>query len=221
MFAENEFGAYMHLYLSSYRLGNERAKLVEVAHATKKAAVIANALDHSKELERKAAGTLREIRELEQLGFEASEVDLREFFGRPELLRQRLANVGLLWVVGGNSFLLRRAFKQSGLDEYLLSLRGDDSLVYAGYSAGAVVVTPTLRGIEFADPPDLIADGYDPEVLWDGLGLVPFSIAPHYRSEHPDSGLSERCVEYFVAHEMPFRPLRDGQVIVTKAVPPM
>lgn len=208
----------MHLYLSSYRLGNETAKLVAIARRNENAVVIANALDFSDELERKAAGTAREMEGLERLGFEASELDLREFFGKPDLLERRLADVSLLWVAGGNAFLLRRAFKYSGLDEYLLNRTSDDSLVYGGYSAGAVVVTPTLRGLEFVDPPEVIADGYEPTVLWDGLGLVPFSIAPHYRSEHPDSKPIERSMEYFIEHGMPFRPLRDGEVIVTEAL---
>ena len=207
----------MQLYLSSYHLGDERNRLQSLARSSRAAAVIANALDYTDDVLRKAAGTAREIAELEHLGFEARELDLREFFDHPSTLSARLAGVGLIWVVGGNSFLLRRALKQSGLDAYLLHRKGDDALVYGGYNAGAVVVTPTLAGIEFVDPPDVLADRYDPEVIWDGLGLVSFSIAPHYKSDHPDSQSIGRVVEYFIDNKMLFKALRDGEVIVSSA----
>ena len=88
--------------------------------------------------------------------------------------------MGLIWTLGGNSSLLRRAMRQSGLDLLLTAWRDDAGIVYGGYSAGAVVATPTLRGIHLVDPPAALAEGYPPEIIWDGLALVPYSIAPHY-----------------------------------------
>src|SRR5262245_3330792 len=140
----------MHLYLSSYRFGNAPSTLRTFVRAGSAAVVIANALDSTDDVPRKKAGTAREIEALRRLGFTAYELDLRSFFGRPHALRERLAAIGLIWVRGGNTFLLRRALKQSGLDEYLLRRKGDDSLIYGGYSAGAIVVSPTLAGIERA-----------------------------------------------------------------------
>lgn len=52
-------------------------------------------------------------------------------------------------------------------------------LAPCGYSAGAVVATPTLCGIELVDPPDDVPRGYDAPIPWDGMGLVDFSVAPH------------------------------------------
>lgn len=204
----------MRLYLSSYRFG-DRAAALRTMVTSDAAVVISNALDYSDDVARKNAGTQREIGDLTELGFSARELDLRSCFGQPGSLSEQLANVALIWVVGGNAFLLRRAMKLSGLDGYLSARRGDQSLVYGGYSAGVVVVTPTLRGIELVDPPTAIADGYDPDVVWDGVGLVPYSIAPHYRSAHPESAIMEAVVEYFIANQMPFKALRDGDVIIT------
>jgi dipeptidase E len=206
----------MQLYLSSYRFGSCASRLPALAPGGV-AVVIANALDYTDDLARKQAGTLREIGELGRLGFAARELDLRSYFGKPEALSEQLVGVALLWVVGGNAFLLRRALKQSGLDALLRARRADDSLVYGGYSAGAVVVTSTLRGIELVDPPSVLAPGYDPEIVWDGVGLVPYSIAPHYASEHVDSEASNGLVEYFIENQMPFKALRDGEVIITHA----
>jgi dipeptidase E len=206
---------FMQLYLSSYRFGNCVGRLRAMASGGA-AVVIANALDYTDDLARKDAGTAREIGELARVGFTARELDLRSCFGRPEVLREQLANVALIWVVGGSAFLLRRALKLSGLDAYLLARRADASLVYGGYSAGAVVATPTLRGIELVDPPDVIATGYDPEIVWDGVGLLPYSIAPHYKSQHPDSEAIDKVVHYFIDNQMLFKALRDGEVIISQ-----
>ena len=82
----------------------------------------------------------------------------------------------------------------SGLDTILRERVEDDSFTYAGYSAGACVLSPTLKGIHLADEPEMTPLGYTGEVLWDGLGLIPFCVAPHYRSDHPESPLiEERC----------------------------
>lgn len=206
----------MQLYLSSYRLGDSGAALRKMARGDR-AVVITNALDFSTDGPRTAAGTAREIAELGALGFSARALDLRDYFGRPTSLTEQLQDVALLWAVGGNTFLLRRALRQSGLDNYLLARRGDDALVYAGYSAGACVVTPTLRGIHLADEPERLAEGYDPEVIWDGLGLVPYCIVPHYKSDHPESALMEGVVQYLQANGLPFKTLRDGDVLITAA----
>ena len=102
--------------------------------------------------------------------------------------------------------------KQSGFDEVLLEQ--DAHFVYAGYSAGACAVTPTLRGIHLVDEPEVVPVGYTEEVTWDGLGLVPFSIVPHYRSNHPESALNEKVIEFFIEHKIPFIALRDGEVYI-------
>jgi dipeptidase E len=119
-----------------------------------------------------------------------------------------------VWVTGGNSFVLRRAMRQSGFDEIASVLVRDGVLVYGGYSAGAVVATPTLKGIDLDDDPDELPDEYAAEVIWDGLGLYPKSIAPHYKSDHPESAIIDRVVEYFAANAMPYVTLRDGEAIV-------
>jgi len=124
-----------------------------------------------------------------------------------------------LWVTGGNSFVLRRAFKLSGLDSILKRKLGEDDFVYAGYSAGVCVLTPTLEGIHLADEPEATPEGYSGEVIWSGLNIVPFCIAPHYRSDHFESALIEKSVEYFIAHKIPFVALSDGEALLldTKA----
>jgi dipeptidase E len=204
----------MNLYLSSFLVGTEASRLSSLVHV-RKAVVIANALDNMSALRKEHLQG--QLEELHTLGFEIAELDLRECFGAPDRLARRLADIGLIWVTGGNSFLLRRAMRYSGFDRYIGARKRDESLVYGGYSAGACVAGPTLRGVECVDLPHASAEGYETEVIWDGLGLIPHSIAPHYQSQHRDSSGAQAMVEYFIDHKIPFVALRDGEVLVTRA----
>jgi len=206
----------MRLYLSSYRFGDRASELRGMASGSA-AVVIPNALDFSDDLARRKASIAREMAELGDLGFAARELDLRRFFGNSDGLAEELEEVAFIWVVGGNAFLLRRALKLSGLDAYLCGRRHEPTLLYGGYSAGAIVATPTLRGIERVDSPSVVPEGYEPAVVWDGLGWVPYSIAPHYASNHPDSHGMGAVIDYFTQNGMPFRAIRDGEVIIADA----
>jgi dipeptidase E len=115
---------------------------------------------------------------------------------------------------GGNCFILRRALRQSGADEIILDLLSKDALVYAGYSAGIDMLIPSLHGAELVDEPNLIPEGYDKEVMWESLNLLPYAVAPHYKSDHPESADIDRSVEYMINNHIPFIALRDGEAIV-------
>ena len=57
--------------------------------------------------------------------------------------------------------------KASDFDEIILDALAQDALVYGGFSAGMVVLTPLLHGIELVgvgDDPNTIPAGYD--ALW-------------------------------------------------------
>ena len=204
----------MKLYLSSNGLGDEVEKLVSMLPDNRRAGVIFNALDFSNEPVRKQAAIDREIATLAQLGLEAEALDLRCYFGQPESLANHMDRFGMVWVIGGNTFVLRRAMAQSGLDSFLIENRDSAGLVYAGYSAGVCVLAPTLRGIDLVDDPFEVPDGYQEEVIWDGLSLIDYCIAPHYRSNHEESEKIGKAVDYFIDKKMLFKALRDGEVIV-------
>ena len=206
----------MKLYLSSYRLGNATDKLVSLVPENKKAAVVFNALDFSSDLERKQSTINREMQDLSEIGLEPEELDLRPYFGNPESLKEPLSRFGLIWAIGGNTFVLRRAMRQSRFDQFLVENRNNDTLVYAGYSAGACVLAPTLRGIEFVDDPQIAPEGYKSDIIWEGLSLVDYCIAPHYKSNHAESELMDKTVEYFIEKKILFKALRDGEVIVVE-----
>lgn len=156
----------------------------------------------------------KETEKMKAIGLDAEELDLRSYFDDNTGLKSKLKEYGLLWAMGGNSFVLRRAMKVSGFDQIIAKLLTDETLVYGGFSAGAVVATESLHGIELVDDPVSVPEVYDSEVIWDGLGLVNFSFAPHYRSNHPESDAIEEVVKYFEANSMPYKALHDGEVLV-------
>lgn len=213
----------MTLYLSSYQIGDAPERLVELLGPNKHAALILNASDVYGDSQRPAY-VKRFQAEFAELGITSEELDLRKYFPTDVLrsvdlekvsqLAQDLTRFGLIWAAGGNTFVLRRAFALSGLDQLLPPLLAQNQVVYGGFSAGACVVTPTLKGLDLVDPPDEIPPGYPAEVMWNGLGLVNFHIAPHFKSPHPESAAVDDVVAYFKKHQMPYHALQDGEAVV-------
>lgn len=206
----------MRLYLSSYRIGDRAGSLLALLGNGKRAAVIENALDNispaARDLYR--AEAYDPVVELGSLGIAATPLDLRDHFGDPEGLRARLSRFDLVWVTGGNAFVLRRAMKQSGFDDVIVDMLDNDQIVYGGFSAGAVVAAPSLEGIHLMDDPDEAPAGYDRETIWDGLGLIDHAIVPHYRSPHSESAAADRAVRHLCSRGLRYRALRDGEAIV-------
>ena len=101
-----------------------------------------------------------------------------------------------------------------GMDAILARRLAEDSLAYGGWSAGACVAGSTLRGLHLMDEPELVTPGYDPEVIWGGMGLVDFAIVPHFASEHPEAQAADRAAAYMAEGAIPHRTLRDGEAIV-------
>jgi dipeptidase E len=206
----------MRLFLSSYRFGNSPQRLTELVGTEARIAIIANASDALPPEDRQSR-VEQDIADLANIGLNPTELDLRNYFGHPEKsesLKDVLRTFQAVWVRGGNSFVLRRAMRASGFDRIAAKLVKDDLIAWAGYSAGIAVMTPTLHGVELVDDPDLVPDGYEQEIVWDGLGLIHFAIVPHYRSNHPESAAVEEVVQYYIENHILFQALRDGEVIV-------
>jgi dipeptidase E len=203
----------MKLYLSSYFLGTEPEQFARLFGENKHVAIIMNAADSSDPAKRPSY-LQKGIAALAEISLQGEELDLRDYFSNHEALAPRLKHYGGVWVMGGNTFILRRAMRQSGFDQIAPALVQSEQLVYGGFSAGAVVAAKTLKGIELVDDPKQLPEGYDPEIIWDGLGFYEKSIAPHYKSNHPESPAIDKVVEYFDNHAMPYTALHDGEAII-------
>jgi dipeptidase E len=209
----------MRLYLSSYRFGDRIDLLLAMVGQGARVGVVSNALDAIPQSSRdNYARTVHDpIAELRGHGLDAADLDLRRYFGKPDKLEEVLSKLDLVWAVGGNSFLLRRAMRQSGFDTLLPKFLEADRLAYGGWSAGAVVACPDLRGIELMDEPDVVAEGYDPAPVYDGLNLIAFHLVPHYESDHPESPAAAKVTAYLLDHALPYRTMRDGDVLIRDA----
>jgi dipeptidase E len=204
----------MKLYLSSYFLGNHPEELAKLVGPNKKVGIVMNAADVY-DNKKRPTYLANETEKMKAIGLTAEELDLRDYFNDNEALKTKLESYGLIWVMGDNSFALRQAMRMSGFDSVIKDLVADETLVYGGFSAGSCVATQTLKGLELVDNPDQIPEGYDKETIWEGLGFVDYSIAPHYRSDHPESDEVEKVVQYFKKNKMPYKALHDGEVLVT------
>jgi len=205
----------MKFYLSSYKVGNETDKLKAlIPRDNKKTAYISNALDFSNDAERRKQGEQSDIEQLKPFGLDVELLDLRDYFGKKTELEKKIAEFGVIWVRGGNCFVLRQAMKQSGLDDILKDLLKKDDILYGGYSAGVCVLAPTLKGMELVDDPNVKPYDSQKETIWDGVGILDYTILPHYKSDHPESGKVDEAIEYMTKNKIPFKTLSDGEVII-------
>lgn len=203
----------MRLYLSSYKFGNYTEELVKLSSDNKKVGVIMNAVDWG-DPKRVITSLKDQMDILKSLGFDPEQIDLRKYFGKSEDLKKHLANFGLVWVYGGNTFVLKRAYEQSGFDEIIKDMLLRDEIVYAGFSAGIVILSKSLKGLEIVDDPTIVPEKYKKNFSWDGLGILDYHIAVHYKSNHPESTDIEKEIEYCKKNNIPYQTLRDGEVII-------
>lgn len=193
----------MRLYLSSYRMGRRSDVLRWAGSGEGRAHIVFNALDIYGENRTQSFG--REEDDLRKLGYTSTELDLRGIHNND--LTEAIATADLVWVVGGNAFVLAAVAAGAGLGDALRSAWNRGShLIYAGYSAGACLAGPDLSGIEIMDDPtEADYDGTPPT-----LGLIEQRIVPHWRSDHPESALAERAAEELARRGLDHLRLSDG-----------
>jgi dipeptidase E len=145
----------MKYYLSSYKIGNEEKKLLQMTEGgNKRVAYINNALDFATDLARKKRSDEEDMAALRKLGFFVDLFDLKEYFNNPAGLEKKFDQYGVIWVRGGNVFVLAQAMRLSGFDEVIKNYhRNKKNIVYGGYSAGICILGSTLKGIHLVDDP--------------------------------------------------------------------
>jgi peptidase E len=125
----------------------------------------------------------------------------------PQKEAQKLLSVNLLLLTGGNTFTFLYNLKKSGFDQAIIQFaRSSQSPIrsrneefrtvpdrtppktipfttkqIAGFSAGAEVLTPSIRTAFLSPHPDKNTAGLRD---FTGLGLVPFEIFPHFQPQY-------------------------------------
>jgi dipeptidase E len=200
----------MRFYLSSYKIGDTPDRLRALAQG-KRIGYVPNALDFV-EPEARAVSNTKDMGSLTELGIIVEELDLASYFDDQDALERKLTDLDGVWVRGGNTFVVRSAMRRSGFDTLIHHMDRDEFL-YSGYSAGICVLAPDLGPLRFVDDPTIDPYGGMTAPIEEGLGLLPFLILPHYRSEHPESAAIDACVAFCEAHGIAYRTLRDGETI--------
>ncbi len=160
----------------SYRLGENPEALRQLVNRSGHAALVFNALDGY------GTGRLknydREAEDIAALGFDCSELDLRSYFNDFEGLRTRLGGVELLWVVGGNTFVLARAMTGVALRRGgRWSGRYRPSRL-CGLQRRCMRDRSDLDGCHLIDEPDVIPDGLLARRSTDDARLAPLEDRP-------------------------------------------
>lgn len=105
---------------------------------------------------------------LKKLGFELVEIDLK----RPEEF-SRLDDCDIIFIEGGSTPYLMEQVRKTEFDKKLKQLLRKDK-TYVGVSAGSIMVGPSIQTSRYLD---------DKKQKAAGLGLVSFSVLPHYSAE--------------------------------------
>jgi dipeptidase E len=202
----------MRLFLSSQNLGNYPDEFFKLVGPNKKLAFVENAKDDWSAADRKAKVN-EHLEQFKGLGFKVFELDLRDYFGKPKDLEKTLSKCGGIFIAGGNTFILRRALSYSGADRLLYDWVRQNKIAFGGSSAGSIVATPSLKGSELGDYPEVTPKGYKKKILWDGLDFVNFYVVPHYKSDW--FGIeAEAMLDYFKKNKLPYYALMDGQAFL-------
>ena len=205
----------MKLYLSSYKIGDKKEELRNwVKEHDNKIALIANSRDMFPDGERKTKGIQSDVVDLASLGFEVELLDLRNYFGKPEELAKVFERIHSFYVIGGNTFVLRKAMMLSGFDELLKQYANDDNYLYSGYSAGICLLSKDMHAVAIMDEPDV--NPYDDNLppIYEGIGFINEAIIPHFESDHKETEAASLAVDYCQNNKLPYITLHDGDVIV-------
>ncbi|HEU5229086.1 MAG TPA: Type 1 glutamine amidotransferase-like domain-containing protein [Ktedonobacteraceae bacterium] len=104
--------------------------------------------------------------------------------------RVKLQRANILCITGGNACLLLRNLRRSGLDRGIKDFARKEQYVLAGYSAGAMVLTPTVRLAAWEPFNENREVGL---TTFEALGLVNYEVFPHYSAETQAAFERYRC----------------------------
>src|SRR5258707_9745273 len=123
--------------------------------------------------------------------------------------RAKLRRANILFITGGNTCLLLRNLRRSGLDRSIREFIQQEHYVLAGYSAGAMILTPSIAYEVVAFDP--FANEEAGLLDFEGLHLVEYEIAPHYIDEDKEMLEAYRKTRY---HEV--RALTDDEFLIVE-----
>lgn len=133
------------MYLTSFGLGKLSSILSKSISETKVAFIPTAADPYADKWFMEA-----DVKKLTELGYILTQVDLKE--KNEDQLKVSLQGINMVYVCGGNSFYLLEKIYESGFDIVIKDLI-NKGVVYAGASAGAVNMGPTIEPLAELDDP--------------------------------------------------------------------
>jgi dipeptidase E len=113
---------------------------------------------------------------MQRLNFSYTEYDISN--KSKEDLKKALSNIDVVYVVGGSTFYLLKAVRESGFDEVIKELL-PKGLVYIGLSAGAYIACPSIIMKTWSSRNSNQFGITD----FTAMNLVPFLLKAHYEPE--------------------------------------
>ncbi len=102
--------------------------------------------------------------------------------------KEKILQSNILVISGGNTFTLLDNLRKSGLDKTIKEFVDKSEFSIAGFSAGAIILTPTIA---ICNLPGFDVNNVGLEDLT-GLGVVNFEVFPHYDITSYQSLFDER-----------------------------
>lgn len=93
-----------------------------------------------------------------------------------EIEKVKLLESSILLISGGNTFALLDNLRKSGLDQAVIKFTEKPNFVLSGFSAGALILTPTIAICNLPNFDENLVGVTD----FDGLGIIDFEVFPHY-----------------------------------------
>ena len=114
---------------------------------------------------------------------------------------EKLKKANILLITGGNTYTLLRNIRNNHIYEAMKDFTKKDNFVMAGWSAGALILTPSIalsRDANMFGIVDLTA-----------LNLVPFEVLPHYQDSE-----KEKIDEYKAKTKKDVRTIKEDEYII-------
>jgi len=96
-----------------------------------------------------------------------------------ETERAKLLDSNILLISGGNTFALLNNLRKSGLDQTIIEFTQKPNFILSGFSAGALVLTPSIAICNLPEFDDNLIGITD----LNGLGIFDFEVFPHYSDD--------------------------------------
>lgn len=143
-----------------------------------------------------------------KIGYDVTEIDLASTDSHT--FKRLLEENNILHICGGSVSYLGWLLKRSGVSDAIVDAIRTDKIVYTGTSAGSMIVSEDLAMFSYDDKEEkeFVDKGFNKK----GLGLIPWTIAPHSNSKE-FAASHKRVIDELVTNPTAVVLLHDNQAM--------